>query len=422
MRLRRHFVSDRPRRACICRPAHFRIASGGRVGLGARILLRTHARVALTDAGQRLLPVARRILRPWNRCPEPPRRTPPLRVRSGIGTRYEVGLSWSVRAGRLARKHPERTLHLYNGSSDDLAAKMDRGEIDAAVISARLGSPGFDLRDPAPGRIHPGRGRSADSAVRRTRERLTLVDVGPDLPLFRSFLDASAGPGGLAVCPGRIHGGHRQRPEPRAGGGRARGRLPTFFVKDDLAKRRLTRLLPRVDLAIRQSPSGLALEPSPARRALALAGDLREARCVSRQWLPRNELRDRFVFDPDGMFYLLAQSFFEPLQPAIELLARLVHSAPVARRRSPSIAWPSADSRHLASSAGYRVSSRASSSSSSKRRATGTSAEQELVVADPNGGGSAPPARTLNAMLYERVGMDEEEFPGVHVHRGDRSR
>jgi DNA-binding transcriptional LysR family regulator len=46
-----------------------------------------------------------------------------------VGTRYELGLSWLCPAlAPLARKRPERTLHLYNGDSPVLVAQLARGD------------------------------------------------------------------------------------------------------------------------------------------------------------------------------------------------------------------------------------------------------------------------------------------------------
>jgi LysR family transcriptional regulator, glycine cleavage system transcriptional activator len=245
--------------------------------LGARILQRTTRRVALTDAGERLLPVARRILRLVAHMPGAAKEdaAPPC-YELVVGTRHEVGLSWLCSGlDGLARKHPERTLHLYNGTSDDLAAKLDRGELDAAVSSARLGSPRF-----AYALLHPAE-HVLVGADRRLRgpddaQRLTLVDVGPDLPLFRNLLDVVPDPeawrfarveymGGIANVRSRVLGGD----------GRV-AVLPTFFVKDDLAKRRLARLLPRLNLAT--DNLRLVWRSNHPRHVelLALASDLRE--------------------------------------------------------------------------------------------------------------------------------------------------
>jgi DNA-binding transcriptional LysR family regulator len=245
--------------------------------LGTRILQRTTRKVALTSAGERLLPVARRILGLVAHMPGTAiEESAPLRYELVVGTRYELGLSWLCGAlDALERKHPERTIHLYNGSSEDLLAKIERGEIDAAVTSVRLGSPRFTYAA-----LHQEEYLlvGTDRRLRgpEAAKRHTLVDISPDLPLFRYFLDAlpDADPwpfgrveymGGIANVRQRLLGGE----------GRV-GVLPTFFAKEDLAKRRLVRLMPRVPLG--SDSLRLVWRPNHPRQAelLALAHDLRE--------------------------------------------------------------------------------------------------------------------------------------------------
>jgi DNA-binding transcriptional LysR family regulator len=245
--------------------------------LGARILQRTTRRVALTEAGERLLPVARRILRLVEHMPGAAvEDAAPPQYELVVGTRHEVGLSWLCAAlDGLARKHPERTLHLYNGSSEDLSAKMDRGELDAAVTDARLGAPRFTCAT-----LHP-QDYALVAADRRLRGpedagQLTLVDVSPELPLFRSLLDAA--PDAQAWRFARIEymGGIASVRQRLLGGDGRVAVLPTFFVKDDLAKRRLVRLMPRMALAT--DSLRLAWRTNHPRHAelVALAQDLRE--------------------------------------------------------------------------------------------------------------------------------------------------
>jgi LysR family transcriptional regulator, glycine cleavage system transcriptional activator len=244
--------------------------------LGTRILERTTRRVALTDAGERLLPVARRILRLVDHMPGTAREdAAPPSYELIVGTRYEVGLSWLCAAlDGLARKHPERTIHLYNGTGDDLAAKLDRGELDAAVTSVPLGSPRFDYA-----MLHPTEYVLA-AADRRLRgpedaQRLTLVDVGPDLPLFRNFLDAVPDSEPWRFARVEYMGGIANVRHRLLGGDGRVAVLPAFFVKDDLAKRRLARLMPRVTLAT--DSLRMVWRSNHARQSelLALASDLR---------------------------------------------------------------------------------------------------------------------------------------------------
>ncbi len=203
--------------------------------LGTRILQRTTRRVALTEAGERLLPVARRILRLVEYMPGAAKEgagAPNYEL--VVGTRHEV----------------------------------------AAVTTGRLGSPRFTA---AP--LHP-QDYAFVGTDRRLRgpedaQRLTLVDVSPDLPLFRNLLDGvpDAEPwrfarveymGGIASVRLRLLGSD----------GRV-AVLPASFVKEDIAERRLTRLLPRLNL--HTDNLRLAWRTNHPRQAelLALAQDLR---------------------------------------------------------------------------------------------------------------------------------------------------
>ena len=246
--------------------------------LGAQILRRTTRAVALTETGQRLLPLARRILALVDCMPAAANGTeaspPPFQLI--VGTRFEVGLSWLCGAlDEIAAKRPERTVHLYNGSTGDLVTKVERGELDAAVASMRLTSPHL-----AYAALHPEEyvlvGAERRLRDREDARRLTLVDIGPDLPLFRYFLDAQedAEPwpfqrveyvGGIANVRQRL----LASPDRVAV-------LPSFFIKEDVARRRLTRLVPKVQL--RSDTLRLVWRSDHPRQSdlLALAHDLRE--------------------------------------------------------------------------------------------------------------------------------------------------
>ena len=164
--------------------------------LGVSLFDRTTRRVALTPAGVRLLPQAQRCLTEAERCREVAGDTEvraPYALR--IGTRFELGLSWLVPAlGGLRLAHPERTLHVAFGDSDDLLGRLYRGEIDAAITSARVTRPGLDSAS-----LHPesyafvgARERLVGEPLRGAADapRHTLLDTMPDLPLFRYFRDA----------------------------------------------------------------------------------------------------------------------------------------------------------------------------------------------------------------------------------------
>lgn len=215
--------------------------------LGTALLARTTRQVSLTEAGHRLLPIAREILSKVEKLrgavDEAAR---PLPYELVIGTRFELGLSWLCPAlGPLSRSRPERTIHLYNGDTPDLLRRLERGELDAVVASMRLTSPRLTYAA-----LHPEDylfvGVAREVRRREDAAGAVLVDVSSDLPLFRYFLDAlsDAEPwpfarveymGGIGAIRRRV----------LDGGGRV-AVLPRYFIAPDLAAKRLVRLMPRV--------------------------------------------------------------------------------------------------------------------------------------------------------------------------------
>jgi DNA-binding transcriptional LysR family regulator len=215
--------------------------------LGAGLFRRTSRKVELTDVGRRLLPEVRDVLARMaglGALAREDRGPPPYDL--VIGTRYELGLSWLCPSlSALERTRPERTLHLYNGDTPDLMTRLERGDLDAVVHSARLTSSNLTYAA-----LHeeqyafvgvPGiRVRGPDDA-----RSLVLVDVTGDLPLFRYFLDATS-----AITPWPF-----RRVERMGGIGAIRRRvldggrvavLPAYFVAADLKAGRLVSLMKRV--------------------------------------------------------------------------------------------------------------------------------------------------------------------------------
>lgn len=215
--------------------------------LGATLLARSTRQVNLTEAGHRLLPLAREILTLVERCQGAVHAgARPLPYELVIGTRFELGLSWLCPAlGPLSLNRPERTIHLYNGDTPDLLRRLERGELDAVVASMRLTSPRLTYAA-----LHPEDYLfvSADRGVRRREDaaRSVLVDVSSDLPLFRYFLDALSDaepwPFSRVEFMGGIGAIRRRLLD---GGGRV-AVLPRYFIAPDLAAGRLVRLMPRV--------------------------------------------------------------------------------------------------------------------------------------------------------------------------------
>jgi LysR family transcriptional regulator, glycine cleavage system transcriptional activator len=219
--------------------------------IGAPLFARTTRRVALTVAGHRLLPQARRLIDEARRCLEVGDGKPtPYELT--VGTRFELGLSWLTPAlGRLRRAREARTLHLYFGDADVLMSRLRLGQLDCAVSSSRLVGAGLRyellhresyalVARPALLERQPVR-RATDTA------QLTLLDLHPDLPLFRYFLDAR--PAGEAWDFREVEylgtiGAVRHRALEGAG----LAVLPHYFIDRDLAAGRLRQPLPRSTL------------------------------------------------------------------------------------------------------------------------------------------------------------------------------
>lgn len=216
--------------------------------LGAPLLHRTTRRARLTEAGDRLLPHARELLAQASRCREvvhEDHRPSPYALT--LGTRHELGLSWLCPALQpLSEAHPERTLHLFMGDTPDLMARTLRGDIDAVLFSARLTSPKLQYAT-----IHAetyafvGREPSVDGPG-SARGR-TLLDISPDLPLFRYLFDALPDGSPWTFARHEYLGGIGPV-RFRALEGAGVAVLPEHFVRDDIAAGRLQRLMPEVAL------------------------------------------------------------------------------------------------------------------------------------------------------------------------------
>jgi len=221
--------------------------------LGAELFRRTTRKVALTDGGERLLPQVRQLLEGNDRCfglakggGEPPG------CELLLGTRYELGLSWLVPGlPILGRSMPDRVLHLHFGEGPDLLDRVNRGLLDGAVTSAPLFGGALDYLV-----LHPEAYALVGSAEVLARHPLRtpedalghrLLDLTPDLPLFRYFLDQVGGSEpwrfGASEFLGTI-GAVRLRMLQGAG----LAVLPRYFVADDLKAGRLKRILKDIPL------------------------------------------------------------------------------------------------------------------------------------------------------------------------------
>lgn len=220
-----------------------------------RLFERTTRRVSLTPAGERLWPQARRCLEEAERCNAAARGdlgTSPYALT--LGTRYELGMSWVTPAlAPLERAHPERTLHLWFGDTAAGVSALNRSEIDCLITSARITSAGLKYA-----RLHEERYvfvgskklLSKTPLTRREHARKhTLIELNDDLPLFRYFLDARPGDE-LWSFENTHYLGTIGPVRARVLEGAGIAVLPEYFVERDLARDRLTRIMPRVTMPV----------------------------------------------------------------------------------------------------------------------------------------------------------------------------
>lgn len=221
--------------------------------LDAPLFARTTRRVALTPAGLRLLPQARRVLDEAARCSRVVHEQDvavPFAV--SVGTRFELGLSWLTPAlPKLQSRNPARTVHLVFGDSPELLVRVRNGVLDCAVTSARLSAGELSYE-----KLHDEEYVFVAAAKRIRRDPLAraehaarhaLIDAAPDLPLFRYFLDGLRTRDVWSFAKVEYLGTIAAiRLRVLQGAGVAV--LPRYFVAADLHARRLVRLLPGVEL------------------------------------------------------------------------------------------------------------------------------------------------------------------------------
>ncbi|MGE0548708.1 MAG: LysR family transcriptional regulator [Kofleriaceae bacterium] len=219
--------------------------------LAVALFTRTTRRVALTPAGHQLLPQARRAIEEAARCMEIVHERAAA-YELTVGTRFELGLSWITPAlQRLHAQRSERTLHLVFGDSADLISRARNAVLDAVITSARFATTGLSYEV-----LHDEDYVFVGSASLIGRRPLTrgehaadhvLIDIAPDLPLFRYFLDSierrDTWSFGKLEYLGTI-GAIRLRVLQNAGV----AVLPKYFVDRDLRAERLVRLVPKIKL------------------------------------------------------------------------------------------------------------------------------------------------------------------------------
>lgn len=176
-----------------------------------------------------------------------------------IGTRPELGEGFLADAlGPLAADIPARTIHLAVGDVDDLARRLLQGRLDAYIASAR-----HIPADTTSAPLHEeayvfvaAPSLLADVPFRRPADARhhTLLDAGPELPLFRYLLDGDDSPEanprhGGPDAPWSFAQQHFLGSigiiRARAVAGAGVAVLPRYFVAADLKAKSLKRILPR---------------------------------------------------------------------------------------------------------------------------------------------------------------------------------
>ena len=219
--------------------------------LGVKLFHRTTRTVVLTEAGLSVLPYAERALDAGAACARAARgELGPPAIELTLGTRHELGLSWIVpMLPKLRAAHPGVTVHLYFGSGPDLLIRVRTLEIDCAVTSSRLTDPKlFALRLHEEKYVFVGQTRLlAQKPLRRLDDarKHTLIDTNEALPLFRYWRDAPGGIDSLAFN-SILRMGTIAAIRHLVLAGEGVAVLPQYFVAEDLKKKRLMPVFPKV--------------------------------------------------------------------------------------------------------------------------------------------------------------------------------
>jgi DNA-binding transcriptional LysR family regulator len=221
--------------------------------LGVALFARTTRSVALTLEGHAFLahaPLALAALELALRAGRGQSEVLPMELH--LGTRHELGMSWVVpMLPGLRRALPAITFHLYFGSGPDLLLRVRSSEIDCAVTSSRLTDPKLAAHV-----LHEERYVLVASPKLLARlpftrrehgARHTLIDSDVGRPLSRYLREAPGGVGDLKFAALRRMGTISAiRAMVLAEEGVAV--LPEYYVREDLDRRRLRRLLPNVPI------------------------------------------------------------------------------------------------------------------------------------------------------------------------------
>ena len=162
--------------------------------LGADLFSRARGNIALTDAGQALLPLARRIIADTETATQEVQELVQLRrgrVRLGATPSLATGLLPDVLRA-FADRYPGVRLLVEEGGSHDLVRGLARGALDLALVVLPLPTPSPALTTvellredlvvvSSPDAPRPGRGRRAVRIADLEGERLVMFRHGYDL-------------------------------------------------------------------------------------------------------------------------------------------------------------------------------------------------------------------------------------------------
>lgn len=212
--------------------------------LGVELFVRTTRRVVLTDAGRRLQPHARQLVEALDRCATVAKGDgQPLPFDLTLGSRHELALSWLCPAlAPLEMSCPERRIHLHLGDTPALLDRLDRGLIDACILSARVSRSWLSS---APLHVEEYRFVGSQAGLEDAAGAVgyTLLDVSSDLPLWRYLSDVLPEAADWRFGNVRLLGGIGIIRE-QVLAGRGVAVLPQYYVHEDLAAGRLVELLP----------------------------------------------------------------------------------------------------------------------------------------------------------------------------------
>lgn len=238
--------------------------------VGAALFARTTRKVQLTPAGLALLPFAERCLASLDDGMRAARGDTPPPQDLVLGTRHELGMSWIVpQLGALATERPFLNLHLFFGSAAELHRKVRALELDCAVTSAPIDDPLLDSV-----RLHRedyvlvgAASLLAATPLARPEQAKNhrLLDIAPELPLFRYLRDSKVGGDGLRFGK-HTYLGTIAAIERRVVDGAGVAVLPRYLVQRRLGTGEIVRALP--DVALRYDHFRLVFRADDARRPL----------------------------------------------------------------------------------------------------------------------------------------------------------